>query len=67
MALKRHRSPDEYVSNNLTVRAWEALAQIQAEARKAGINPSKSAVLIATKALADAHIDELVVRLKEAQ
>ena len=61
----RDRGPDEYISNNMTVRAWRELAQIQAEARKAGITPSKSAVLIALCAIAETRMHELLDRLRE--
>jgi len=62
---RRTRDPDTYVSNDLTVRAWAALAATQAKTRTGGVNPNKSAVLIAACAVAETHMDEILDRLRE--
>jgi hypothetical protein len=62
---RRDRDPGEYISGNLTVAAWDALNDVQAKTRTADTNPSKSAVLIAMRAVAETHMDEILDRLRE--
>ena len=61
---KPPRDPSRYVSNNLTGGAWQALADLQAMTRIAGLNPNKSDCLIAALGVAEAHLDELIASLE---
>ena len=49
----RSRGPDDYIANNLTVRAWDSVRSVQASARKVGLNPSMSEVVIALAKVAE--------------
>jgi hypothetical protein len=61
------RDPDAYISNNLTGRAWAALADTQAKTRIAGANPNKSTLLIAVLGVAGGHMDELISALEGSE
>lgn len=60
------RSDDRYVSNDLHVSAWAALAQLQRDAgRHLPKDPIRSALVKALTKVGAAHMDELVAALQE--